>query len=456
MRKSLALIIDKDDKVREVLKEALLPSGWQFSCIDSHKEAVFWVERLTPEIVFIDIDSIEKLDKDFFSNIKQVCPKAFLVLLGSSPTVQKASEGLFYSVDDFLLKPLETKLVISLLRQLSQKNRFEKKDEFPSALGFTELTGNSSCMQALRRQIKAVAPRNSWVLLTGENGTGKEVVASNLHLSSNRANRPFVVVNCAALPETLIESILFGYREGAFANAYCSKLGKFELAHRGTLFLDEIGDMSLRTQSKILRILQEQSFERLGDHRPISVDVRVIAATNKNLNEEIKKGNFRKDLFYRLNVVPIFVPPLRDRGEDVLLLAEYYLDKVALDHNCRRKKLTPSAKKLLVDYPWPGNVREVKNLMERLSVMVSENIIEAYHLLEFSSFDHHTGKESPIDIGASFNLSLKDARLQFEKEFILKRLTGLGGNVSKTADAIGVERSHLYRKLRLYGIDVKR
>ncbi len=457
MRKALALLVASQKTEKNSLQKVSELLHWEVSQMSFEKETLFLIERLRPNIIFFDLETYEWEEFEFIDRVKQISPETFLVLLLRPSFELHLPHNKLEKVDDVLFKPLEQVAVEKLFEKVSRRLGFPRKDEFPSSIEFKDLIGYSSSMKALRRQIKAVAPRNSWVLLTGENGTGKEVVAANLHLSSNRANRPFVAVNCAALPENLIESELFGYREGAFAHAYYSKLGKFELAHKGTLFLDEIGDMSLRTQSKILRILQEQSFERLGDHRPISVDVRVIAATNKNLDEEIKKGTFRKDLFYRLNVVPMQVPPLREREDDVLMVADYFLAEVAIEHGCQRKTLSPSAEGLLLEYPWPGNVREVKNLMERLSVMVSEDEIEDYHILEFGGFSSHDEGESLSlsDLARDGNLSLKDARLQFEKEFILRRLTGLRGNVSKTADAIGIERSHLYRKLRLYGIDVK-
>ncbi len=457
MRKALALLVASQKTEKNSLQKVSDSLHWELSQMNFEKDTLFLVERLRPNIIFFDIETYQREEFEFIDRVKQISPETLLVLLLCPGFEFYLPHNKLERVYDILVKPLEQVAVEKLFEKVSGRLGFTRKDEFPSSVEFKDLIGYSSSMKALRRQIKAVAPRNSWVLLTGENGTGKEVVASNLHLSSNRANRPFVAVNCAALPENLIESELFGYREGAFAHAYYSKLGKFELAHKGTLFLDEIGDMSLRTQSKILRILQEQSFERLGDHRPISVDVRVIAATNKNLDEEIKKGTFRKDLFYRLNVVPMHVPPLREREDDVLMVADYFLAEIATEHGCERKALSPSAEGLLLEYPWPGNVREVKNLMERLSVMVSEDEIEDYHILEFGGFSSNDEGESlPLsDFARDINLSLKDARLQFEKEFILRRLTGLRGNVSKTADAIGIERSHLYRKLRLYGIDVK-
>jgi len=458
MIKALALLVASQKTEKNSLQKVSESLNWEVSQMSLEKETLFLVERLHPNLIVFELETYQEEEFEFIARVKQTSPETFLVLLVCPHFHRHLSHDKLKRVDEILLKPLEQVAVEKLFEKASRRLGFPRKDEFPSSsVEFKDLIGHSSSMKALRRQIKAVAPRNSWVLLTGENGTGKEVVASNLHLSSNRASRPFVAVNCAALPENLIESELFGYREGAFAHAYYSKLGKFELAHKGTLFLDEIGDMSLRTQSKILRILQEQSFERLGDHRSISVDVRVIAATNKNLDEEIKKGTFRKDLFYRLNVVPMHVPPLREREEDVIMVADYFLAEVATEHGCQRKTLSRSAQGLLLQYPWPGNVREVKNLMERLSVMVSEDEIEDYHILEFGGFPNNDedGSVSFVDRTRGVNLSLKDARVQFEKEFILRRLSGLKGNISKTADAIGIERSHLYRKLRLYGIDVK-
>ncbi|MDQ3282105.1 MAG: sigma-54 dependent transcriptional regulator, partial [Acidobacteriota bacterium] len=292
------------------------------------------------------------------------------------------------------------------------------------------------------------APSSSRVLITGENGSGKEIVARTLHRMSLRAEQPFIDVNCAAIPEELIESELFGHRKGAFTGAIDDRKGKFELADNGTLFLDEIGDMSLKTQAKVLRVLQEQTFQRVGGQQTIKVDVRVLAATNKSLEDEIANGSFRSDLYYRLNVIPIEVPPLRARGNDIVLLAEHFLRRFAAETGQPKKKLSAGGAAKLRAYHWPGNVRELRNVIERLAILLPGETIEAE--------DVQLGARAEAAPQIPSNLPLKDARDEFEKQYILARLRELAGNVSRTADALGVERSNLYRKLHAYGIRVER
>jgi len=312
--------------------------------------------------------------------------------------------------------------------------------------------GNSAEVQKLKEQIKIVAPTNGWVLINGENGTGKELVARAIHRLSLRTGKSFVEVNCAAIPEKLIESELFGHEKGSFTGALTKKRGKFDLAHEGTLFLDEIADMSLKTQAKILRILQEQKFERVGGTEMIYVDVRVIAATNRDLKEEIQKGKFREDLYYRLNVIPIGVPPLRERKTDIPLLVEHFIAEFCLENNKEPKKASPEAVELLASYSWPGNVRELKNIVERMVIMTRGSVIEPKDIpdpvreqpkapLEFSFFD--------------FDL-LRDARREFEKRFIMKKLSENDENISKTAEMIGIERSNLHRKIKSYEIAMRK
>jgi two-component system nitrogen regulation response regulator NtrX len=305
-------------------------------------------------------------------------------------------------------------------------------------------------MKALRQQLALAAPTTGRVLIYGESGTGKEVVAHALHNLSPRAEQLFVEVNCAAIPEELIESELFGHVKGSFTGALEDKTGKFEQAHEGTLFLDEVGDMSLRTQSKVLRVIEEQRFTPVGSANNLTVDVRVIAATNKNLEEEIQKGNFREDLFYRLNVIPFYVPPLRDHPEDIPALANYFLAEFARAYGRRPKHFSESAMEILVAYRWPGNVRELKNLVERLVIMVAGEKIERRHLPPTLYHDHArsgAGKGS----GAGFS-SLQEARAAYEREYILRKLEENQGNVSRTAEVLGLERSHLYRKMKSLGI----
>jgi two-component system nitrogen regulation response regulator NtrX len=320
-----------------------------------------------------------------------------------------------------------------------------------------EMIGNSSAIRHLKEQIAIAAPTSGWVLITGENGTGKELVARATHNLSKRRDKPFVEVNCAAIPEELIESELFGHEKGAFTGATAMRKGKFDLAHGGTLFLDEIGDMSLKTQAKILRILQEHKFERVGGSRTIEVDVRVIAATNKDLEEEIRQGNFRQDLYYRLNVLPFHVPPLRDRREDIPLLARHFLVYFCNKEGLPPKILEPEALESLTDYPWPGNIRELKNLIERLVIMTREETITAADLPESIKPKTAAARTAARSVaGAGDAATFKEAREEFEKEFILQKLEEFEGNISRTAEAIDIERSNLHRKIKAFGIELKK
>jgi two-component system nitrogen regulation response regulator NtrX len=372
---------------------------------------------------------------------------------GSIETAVRATKlGAF----DFLEKPLSLEKLLPMIEHAKEAyaERKQQSDEFVSHK--YDIIGDSEEIQKIKRQLRVIAPRNSWVLITGENGSGKEVAARNIHLLSKRSNKPFVAVNCAAIPEELIESELFGHAKGAFTNAVAMKRGKFELAHHGTLFLDEIGDMSLKTQAKVLRILQEQSFERVGGDETINVDVRVIAATNKNLQEEIRNGRFREDLFYRLNVIPIEMPALRQRKFDIPILASYFLEQMATELNEKKKSIEPEEMKIFKNYSWPGNIREFRNIVERLCILVVDPVIRVSDVPEVLSREPNSPDEASAGYQGSAGATLKTARSDFVRFFIRDRLEENDWNVSKTADAIGIERSNLHRKLRAYNIDPKR
>jgi two-component system nitrogen regulation response regulator NtrX len=312
-----------------------------------------------------------------------------------------------------------------------------------------KIIGDSVAMRALRQQLTLMAASNGRVLIYGESGTGKELVAHAIHQISPRASEPFVEVNCAAIPEDLIESELFGHRKGSFHGALEDKVGKLQKANGGTLFLDEVGDMSLKTQAKVLRSLDEQRFEPIGAETSIQVDVRVVAATNKNLEEEIERGNFREDLFYRLNVVPFYVPPLRDRIEDVPLLADHFLKEFTTAYGRKPKELTPEAYQVLQEYQWPGNVRELRNLMERIVIMNPQVRVDARHI-PLNPAKRAVFERSPERFG-----SLYEVRAAAEREYILKKLDETRGNMTKTAELLGLERSNLYRKMKALGIAPK-
>ena len=311
------------------------------------------------------------------------------------------------------------------------------------------IIGESIPMKALRQQLLLMAGTNGRVLIYGESGTGKELVAHAIHAHSPRASEAFVEVNCAAIPEELIESELFGHRKGSFTGAHDDKAGKFRKADAGTLFLDEVGDMSLKTQAKVLRALEEQRFEPVGAAESIQVDVRVVAATNKNLEQEIERGNFREDLFYRLNVIPFYVPPLRERVEDIPLLADYFLAEFTTAYGRKPKQLTPEAYRALQEYPWPGNVRELRNLMERLVIMSPQTRVDARHI------PLNPSRRPMFDGALDRFASLQELREAVEREYILKKLDEAGGNVTRTAELLGLERSNLYRKMKSLGIAPK-
>ncbi|MGC2803655.1 MAG: sigma-54 dependent transcriptional regulator, partial [Candidatus Acidiferrum sp.] len=348
---------------------------------------------------------------------------------------------------DFIEKPLSLEKIIVLVRNAVQQRRLQEENQtLRSELGHRyQVIGESVPMKALRQQIAVTAPTNGRVLIYGESGTGKELVSHALHAASLRSKGPFVEVNCAAIPEELIESELFGHIKGSFTGATEDKVGKFQKADGGTLFLDEIGDMSLRTQSKVLRVLEEQRFEPVGSSQTITVDARVIAATNKNLEQEITRGAFRQDLFYRLNVIPFFVPPLRERKEDIPTLARYFLDEFSSAYGKKTRELSTAAMDILVRYPWPGNVRELRNLVERLVIVCPQARIEAHHLPPELFRGVAASPQQPYS-------TLHEARSAYEREFILRKLQEHRWNMTQTASALGLERSHLYRKMKSLGI----
>jgi two-component system nitrogen regulation response regulator NtrX len=323
------------------------------------------------------------------------------------------------------------------------------------------LVGDSTEMVSMKQMIARIASTHSWVLVTGENGTGKELVAQNIHYLSPRAGKPFVEVNCAAIPEDLIESELFGYEKGAFTGADKTKKGKFDHAHGGTLFLDEIADMSLKAQAKVLRILQERRFTRVGGEQMIEVDVRVIAATNKNLDVEIKEGRFREDLFYRLNVIPFRVPALRERVQDIPALMLHFSEQFAREGGYRRKQFSDKASDLIAIYGWPGNVRELRNFIERIYILTPGEFVDV-HDLRFAGLPEgnrgaNSSENSSENSGDEFDeiSNFREARARFEKEYLLRKIAENKGNISKTAEIIGLERSYLHRKIKSYGIDVE-
>jgi two-component system nitrogen regulation response regulator NtrX len=440
------LIIDDEPSIRTTLSGILEDEGHRTALCESGEEGIAQFARDEFDLILLDlwlpgIDGLSVLER-----LRTAGAPPVIVISGHG-SVDSAVRATRLGAYDFLEKPLSLeRVLLTVNHALSDRRLREQVRDLKRHLTLEEiLIGESEPMQRLEQQIRSAAASHSRVLITGENGSGKEIVARTLHRLSPRAEQPFIDVNCAAIPEELIESELFGHRKGAFTGAIDDRKGKFELADGGTLFLDEVGDMSLKTQAKVLRVLQEQTFQRVGGQQTIKVDVRVLAATNKELESEIANGNFRSDLYYRLNVIPIQVPPLRGRGNDVVLLAEHFLRRFAAETAQPKKKLSAGAAARLKAYHWPGNVRELRNVAERLAILLPGETIEPEDLQLGARAD-----SQPVDIAA--NLPLKEAREQFEKQYILDRLREFAGNVSRTAESLGVERSNLYRKMDAYGI----
>lgn len=447
------LIVDDEKSILTILSAVLIDEGYHVLTAAGGIDALRIIKKETPPIVLLDIwmadmDGIETLRR-----IKALFPGVIVIMMSGHGSIETAVKATKLGAYDYIEKPLSLEKVVLIIRHALREKRLEEENKtLRSRIEKRfDLIGDSAALGKLKELIKTAGPTNSRVLISGENGTGKELVARRIHLYSPRADRPFIEVNCAAIPETLIESELFGHEKGAFTGAIETKRGKFELADGGTLFLDEIGDMSLATQAKVLRVLQEQRFNRVGGSKTIQVDVRVIGASNKNLVDEIKKGNFREDLYYRLNVIPLHIPPLRDRKADIGLLVKNFLIELSDEQGLKEKSITDEAVEILKRYDWPGNVRELKNIIERLMIMVQGPAITKEDILLF--LEPSNAATAPP--GYLYSSSLRDARSLFEKEYIMQKLKDNGWNISKTAEELKVERSHLHRKIKYLGIDIK-
>jgi two-component system nitrogen regulation response regulator NtrX len=445
------LVVDDEPSIIQSLHGILADEGFEVMSADGGLKALDIIKETIPDIVLLDIwmpdiDGIETLKR-----IRELYPSLQVIMISGHGTIDTAVRATKLGAYDFIEKPLSLEKVLLSINNALNYNRLEAElDLFRERdRQRYQIAGHSNAIAEMKEQIEKAAPTDAWVLIVGENGTGKELVAHTIHRLSKRSNKPFIEVNCAAIPEDLIESELFGHEKGAFTGATTMKRGKFDQANDGTLFLDEIGDMSLRAQSKVLRILQEQRFERVGGNRTIKVDVRVIVATNKNLEEEIAKGAFRDDLYFRLNVIPIRVPPLRERVDDIPELVSEFLDEFSIDTKEEPRLLSPDAMELLKKYGWPGNVRELKNLIERMAIMCPGETVDAKDIP--APFNTSRIEEGKLESFVSFD-TLKEAREIFEKSFIASKLKQFGGNISKTAEAIGVERSNLHKKIKAYGL----
>jgi|UniRef100_A0A7C5EKY5 two-component system nitrogen regulation response regulator NtrX len=446
------LVVDDEPQIRETLSGLLKDEGFEVMTSPDGEQALHTVREELPDLVLLDLALPGKDGLEVLRDLKELYPTLPVIIISAYGSVENAVKATRLGAYDFIEKPPHAdKILLTVRNALEMARLFEENRRLrQQAAPVREIIGQSEAIRQLREKLRLVAPTSASVLITGENGTGKELVARALHHLSRRAHRPFVEVNCAAIPEDLIESELFGHEKGAFTGATSRRQGKFDLAHEGTLFLDEIGDMSLKTQAKILRILEEQRFERVGGSRPIQVDVRVVAATNKNLEEEIAKGTFREDLYHRINVIPLSVPPLRERREDIPLLVQHFLQEVAQENQSPPKILTPRALEVLKAQPWPGNVRELRNYIWRLQLLTTKTIIDVEDLDLALAARPGSGEGTPDFFCLS---DFREARAHFEREFLRRKLLEHGGSVGATAEAIGLERSHLYRKLRAYGLD---
>ncbi|MGQ0666323.1 MAG: sigma-54-dependent transcriptional regulator [Nitrospiraceae bacterium] len=457
------LIVDDEEAVRTSLRSILEDEGYEMAEAASGAEALKIYGTDPPDLMILDIWMPEMDGLETLRRVKEFVPTAQVMMMSGHGSIETAVKAVKLGAYDYIEKPLSLENVTLRVKHALEQYRLEQENRTlrTKVQQKFELVGQSPAMQRLRQLIETAGPTNSRVLIGGENGTGKELVARAIHMHSARADHPFVAVNCAAIPETLIESELFGHEKGSFTGATSMKRGQFEQADGGTLFLDEIGDMSLNTQSKVLRALQEQQFTRVGGTKLMKVDVRVLAASNKDLEKEIEKGRFREDLYYRLNVVPIIVPPLRERREDIPALVRHFMKVHADEQGLRIKEVSPDAMEVLQQYDWPGNIRELRNLTERLMIMVPGPVMDASQASlslqgraggSAAAFSNQAA--SPALFAQAYD-SLRDARNAFEKEYIARKLREHHWNISRTAEDLKIERSHLHRKIKFLDVEMR-
>jgi two-component system nitrogen regulation response regulator NtrX len=442
------LIVDDERAIQKALRGVLEDEGYRVTAVGTGADALKAVADEMPDLVFLDIFMSHMDGLETLTELKRLRPEATVVMISGHGTIETAVKATRLGAYDFIEKPLSLEKTLITMSRALEHGRLERENATLRARldERAEIIGESDVMRRLREHIATAAPSTGRVLIHGENGSGKELVARAIHALSARREAPFVEVNCAAIPEELIESELFGHERGAFTGALARRRGKFETADSGTVFLDEIGDMSLKTQAKVLRALEEQAFERVGGRETLKVDVRVIAASNRDLPSLIAQGAFREDLFYRLNVIPIEVPPLRARKEDVPALVEHFIRVFCAENGKRLKTVAPAALTWFMTYEWPGNVRELRNMVERLVIMVPGDGIGPDDL------PPPLRPKSELAPALGEGKPLKEARDSFERAYILAELRAQDWNMTRTAERLGIERSHLYRKIRAYGI----
>ncbi|MGA9768866.1 MAG: sigma-54 dependent transcriptional regulator [Blastocatellia bacterium] len=445
------LVVDDEEGIRQTLSGVLEDEGLSVETAATGEDCLKAFERRVFSCVLLDVwlpgmDGIETLER-----LKTAYPETAVIMISGHGSIETAVRATRLGAHDFIEKPLQIERTVLAIRNALRQRQLEADNQrLRQQLDDCVMIGESVPMRALRQQIAVAAPTNGRILIYGESGTGKELVARSIHHSSARASMPFVALNCAAIPEELIESELFGHTKGAFTGATQSKHGKFEQADGGTLLLDEVSDMSLKVQAKVLRVLEEQKFEPVGANTTVKVDVRIIAATNKRLDEEIERNSFRADLFYRLNVIPFEVPPLRERREDIPLLIDYFNRKYSAEYNRAPKTFADGAIEQMAAHDWPGNVRELRNTVERVVIMTARETIAAQDLPLLGSLE---GVKMP----ARYNFtSYREGREAYERNYIIRKIAECDGNITRTAEALDIDRSHLYRRMKALGISDKR
>ena len=450
-KKPKILIVDDDHTLSEILVNVLDFEGYQCDVANDGKTSLGKLSQNSYDLLLLDLRLPDISGMEVLKEAMSQDYPVQAVMISGQGTIHKAVEATRMGAYDFLEKPLDTERILVTLKNALERGRLEreKANLLESVKERYTIVGESPKMRLVQNLIEKAALTDTKVLIDGENGTGKELVARSIYMNGQRAGGPFVIVNCAAIPDTLIESELFGYKKGAFTGAVTDKPGRFQLADLGTLFLDEVGDMSLMTQAKVLRVLEENTLEMVGDCKSTQIDVRIITATNKDLNKEMKEGRFREDLFFRLNVLNIKVPPLRERRSDIPLLVKHFMGRICDEHGVKNKQIMPPAVKLLSNYQWPGNVRELRNFIEKVIVLVDREEIypkDIYPII---------GKFAPSEGFVMRSLKLREARIEFEKKFICNRLDECNWNMTKASEKLGIPRTYLHKKLKKLGIEVK-
>jgi two-component system nitrogen regulation response regulator NtrX len=452
VRPAKILIVDDESPIREVLSASLKDEGHIVFTASDGESGIKAMREHQPEIVFLDIWMPGSLDGiEVLTTARKQFPQLEFVMISGHGTIETAVKATKLGAWDFIEKPLSMDKISIVISNIIhyQQEREEKTALLNKLRRSIALLGEAPKMVALKQMIARSAPQQSWILLLGENGAGKELVAQNIHYLSPRASRPFIEINCSSIPEDLIDTELFGYERGAFAGAEKSKKGKLELAQGGTVFLDDIADLSLKAQEKVLRILQERKFQRVGGADFVEIDIRLIAATKGDLEKQIQDGKFLEDLYHRINVTSFKVPALREHAEDIPVLVEHFSDHVAKEAGFPKKAFSSQAMQLMASHSWPGNVRELKNFIERVYILTPEESVDV-HDLRFAGLSN----------GAAGGLAelptFREARAKFEKEYLLKKIQENNGNISRTAEVIGLERSYLHRKIKAFGIEVQK